>query len=1264
MKMELPIRFINILVTLYTLTFWYGNSLQAESASSFEEVGHFYMKNYSPEDYDAHAQNWAFVQSPEGLLYVANGDGLLEYDGVSWRYIVIPNAVPRALAIDTEGRIYVGGRGEFGYLAADSAGLMSYVSLLEHFSPDDRAFSEVWDIEKTSDGLYIMTEERLYRWNGEEIKVWHSNGKASIYVLGDTLYVQKPDIGLMQMEDDVLVMVPGGNLFQRNLIRGLVPWGEAAYLVITQGSGMFGCSTRRSTEAACTPFKPELTELLSQLQPYKATLLPEGRLAIGTARGVVLLDHRGHLLRILNESTGLRDEDILSTYVDKQGGLWLGLNNGLARIEVTTSLSYFDKTLGLQGNIEKVVRHQGSIYVATSLGVYRMHPAADGTPVRFEKMLLGTSPQCWTLLSTEEALLAGCTGGIFDVTTGRRLWKASVDIFAIHRSRQDPALFYLGFENGLIRIRLDAGRWDNAKYIDGMREMVRSIVEDAQGTLWMGTEFEGVLRLEPASDSEEPIITRFGVADGLPSTWISAITLAGEVRLSGNGEQFRWMDTETGVRQGNNGQTSDLDFVPDTTFSNLLPQVLGNSIFRLTEDPQGRVWIAAYEASGVANPSADGGYTFAPTAMRRVPNLVAWNMHAEAGGQVWCGGSNGLIRLDGNHLLDPSADYPVWIRRISTTGDSLLYNGQLGQHGGAEPWSYLNNALRFSFAAPRYEAPERTHYRTRLDGFDDNWSDWSTETNKDYTNLWEGNYSFRVQALDVYGYISQEDSFSFQILPPWYRSWWAYLIYSLAFAALVAAYTHSNRKKLHRLRELDRLKDEFLANTSHELRTPLFGIIGLIEALLDKPSIDDPEDQKILKTALQSGRRLRKLVTDILDYSKLKHQKLEVVLQPIELYSLVDVVLRLCKPLITKRNLELVNAIEPGSLHVQADEIRIEQVLHNLVSNAIKFTEQGKIEVSAKQQGDEILVQVSDTGIGIAPEQQEKIFEFFVQADSSTQRKYGGTGLGLAVSKQLIELHNGYLKVESVPGEGSVFSFTLEVAEAETKDKKVDKEVNEQIPGIDVIEQYDFTVSEDVLEETEIEQDPTEDLATILIVDDEPVVHHVLNQHLAVKGYRLLNAKSGSQALDIIESKDVDLVLLDIMMPFMTGYEVCHTIRETKSREDLPIIFLSAKDRTRDRVASFDEGGNDYLTKPIGKSELLVRVETHIELLKIYRGQVDEIKELREILPICSWCKQIRDDQGFWSQLEAYFYRNSEVKFSHGICPDCMKKEQAKLMDT
>ncbi len=271
----------------------------------------------------------------------------------------------------------------------------------------------------------------------------------------------------------------------------------------------------------------------------------------------------------------------------------------------------------------------------------------------------------------------------------------------------------------------------------------------------------------------------------------------------------------------------------------------------------------------------------------------------------------------------------------------------------------------------------------------------------------------------------------------------------------------------------------------------------------------------------------------------------------------------------------------------------------------------------------------------------------------------------MAVSRQLVELHNGHIKVESVAGEGSTFSFTLPIAKTAGKEETSDgliEEAYERRPAPEVVEQSDLVLSEDL--EAEVEQDSKTDLATILIVDDEPVVHQVLKLHLASKNYRLLSAANGAQALDIIETNKIDLVLLDIMMPRMTGYEVCRAIRETRSREELPVVFLSAKDRSRDRVASFDEGGNDYLIKPIGRNELLIRVNTQLEILNVSRSKEEEIHLLQNILPICSWCKKIRDDEGFWSQLEAYFHKNTDVQFSHGICPDCMKKEQAKIRGT
>ncbi len=322
-------------------------------------------------------------------------------------------------------------------------------------------------------------------------------------------------------------MFPG----QDTRIWGLLPWGEAvssplgppeatAYLIITAEKGMFVCASRR-TEPACTPFSPGLTDLLAASRPYHATMLPEGILAIGTrGGGVLLVDEAGRLLRILNEASGLRDENVKYTYVDRQGGLWLALNNGLARVEVDTALSYYDKKSGLPGNVPDVVRHQGRLYAATSLGVYSLEPAAEGAAPRFLPSA-GILGQCWSLLPTPQGLLAGCQGGVYNVDDQQLIWPLDEGhVLQLYRSRRDTALLYLGLSGGLARLHLRAGQWTDAGRIDGVREHVWSIVDDAQGRLWMGGSQEGVFRLEAAtalSDepvARDPVISRFGV-DGL-----------------------------------------------------------------------------------------------------------------------------------------------------------------------------------------------------------------------------------------------------------------------------------------------------------------------------------------------------------------------------------------------------------------------------------------------------------------------------------------------------------------------------------------------------------------------------------------------------------------------------------------------------------------------------------------------------------------------------------------------------------------------------
>lgn len=424
------------------------------------------------------------------------------------------------------------------------------------------------------------------------------------------------------------------------------------------------------------------------------------------------------------------------------------------------------------------------------------------------------------------------------------------------------------------------------------------------------------------------------------------------------------------------------------------------------------------------------------------------------------------------------------------------------------------------------------------------------------------------------------------------------------------------------LQRLDKLKDEFLANTSHELRTPLSGIIGIAESLMDGATGQlNSETRRNLSLVVFSGRRLANLVNDILDFSKLRHNTLELQLKPVGMRSLAEVVLTLSQPLIGQKDLRLVNAISPELPPVYADENRLQQILHNLVGNAIKFSDTGTVELSARLiMGNELSlvsnphlkITVSDTGIGIPEDKLDRIFESFEQADGTIARAYGGTGLGLAITKKLVELHGGEIKAESTVGVGSRFTFTLPVVGADLTDSFASQfpkiAQNSLIQDFGVSPQLanvwgsDVLVLDQQLIATHVERLATSNGQTfkILVVDDEPVNRQVFANYLSLDHYDVILASSGTEALQILESGlKPDLILLDVMMPHLTGYEITRKIRETWQVNELPIVLLSAKNQVSDLVVGLEAGANDYLTKPISKDELLARIKTHISLRQL-----------------------------------------------------------------
>ncbi len=418
--------------------------------------------------------------------------------------------------------------------------------------------------------------------------------------------------------------------------------------------------------------------------------------------------------------------------------------------------------------------------------------------------------------------------------------------------------------------------------------------------------------------------------------------------------------------------------------------------------------------------------------------------------------------------------------------------------------------------------------------------------------------------------------------------------FAQSFLAVESLTTELEKKNLA-LSRLDTLKDEFLANTSHELRTPLNGIVGIAESLMAGVTGTLPQKtRENLALLASSGRRLASLINDILDVSRLKNRDIRLRRQPVDIRTLTNTVTTAMLPLTEGKSVALHNDIPESLPCVWADEDRLQQILYNLIGNAIKFTDDGEIRISAAQRDSVIEMSVTDTGIGIPEDKQEGIFRSFEQVDITDERAHGGVGLGLSITRQLIELHGGEITVESTPGTGAAFRFTLPACELAAA------EPSEPAPPMEAARPSQTASL--ITNDEPIDTMPGFDaMVTILAVDDDPVNVQVVANYLAYKNVTVVTAREGRQAIGLIENGTIpDLVLLDIMMPRMSGYEVCRWIRQRYTSSELPVIMLTAKDGPRDLVQGFAEGANDYLAKPLVKDELLARVVSQLKLKQSY----------------------------------------------------------------
>ncbi|MGF1719296.1 response regulator [Vibrio kyushuensis] len=416
------------------------------------------------------------------------------------------------------------------------------------------------------------------------------------------------------------------------------------------------------------------------------------------------------------------------------------------------------------------------------------------------------------------------------------------------------------------------------------------------------------------------------------------------------------------------------------------------------------------------------------------------------------------------------------------------------------------------------------------------------------------------------------------------------------------------------LRQADKIKDEFLANTSHELKTPLTGVIGITESLLQgvAGALNEHQEQQ-LSMVKNSAQRLAYLVDDLLDFHKIENNQLRVSPSAVDVNRCSETIIAITQHMVGDKPVKLSLTLPDTPMLVFADITRLEQVLYNLLNNAIKYTDDGEVNLLiSNNENKTVTFSIIDSGIGITESEHSTIFDPFVQIDGSITRIHNGSGLGLAIAFQLVKLMDGKLSLKSKVGEGSCFTFTLPLFDPELEHHKsaVVEHLTRSSLGDDGYPRQNNAPYNAGLPLCQMNNSNTDGFK-VVVVDDEVSNLQVLNNQLTYAGYEVTSFSDGTEAINYLKENSADIAILDVMMPQISGFEVCQELKKHKTTQALPILLLTAKSQTKDLLQAFESGADDYLTKPFMQQELLARVS---HLLKA--NQADKKLEENEQLKI------------------------------------------------
>ena len=751
-----------------------GAALQAAPIPAARERGYPLIQTYEPGLPEASTQSFDVTRDPRGVLYFANDRGVLVYDGAWWQRIEVGKGIAAfRVESDRNGRVAVGGVDEIGYLSPDGHGTLRYVSLLGLLPPGQRSLGQVLTLQATPKGFAFMTSRWLLVWDGTRVTTVATypgdRPYAVSFAAGREIYVWSRE-GISRLRGTRLEPVPGGEAFRGRRVDLILPT-DGGLLVSVRGEGLF-----LLRDGKATPFAPEASRWTAAKRLLTGARLADGRWALGSVLGgLLLLRPDGTMDQVIDSAAGLPDDFVGGLVTDREGSLWLALNNGLARLEIASPLSVLDRRTGLQGQPYAVARHDGALWVAGSAGLFTSAGAAaiaagDDDPHVRLRPVAGVPPGAWSLLPVGDDLLLGSAFGIFQIRgTTARLVPGTEQLkttFALARSTADPARVWLGQEDGLAAIRRTDGGWRYEGKVEGFSSEVRSLVEGRDGTVWCGTARDGLAGLQiPPGPSPGPglkPLSRRAVGSGA----VSVALAAGRILVVRENQILR-LDEPRGL----------LVREPD------LPSPPSGSFSMVAEDAGGNLWLDSQPPT--VAPRRGRGWEARPRTLPGVPGRNVESIFTEPDGVVWLATEKGLFRYEGGPQADAASLPPPLLSRL-TASDALLFGGAPGASPRtAELPPYVRH-LRIEFAPLSFRAGLR--FQTRLAPLDAHWSAPTTEPFAELTRLPPGDYAFHVRTLGPNGEAGPETGWSFHVRTPWYQTWWAIALWTAAALLAVWGY--------------------------------------------------------------------------------------------------------------------------------------------------------------------------------------------------------------------------------------------------------------------------------------------------------------------------------------------------------------------------------------------------------------------------------------------------------------------------------------------